>query len=92
MRQLLKTLLCVSLATWFHGAVSALAEVKLPPVISSHMLLQRDTTVPILGTATPDEKGSVKFRGQEKSATAEAAAWCLNWRVFWANRVWSLTR
>src|SRR4051812_6524906 len=46
------------------------ADVKLPPVLSSHMVLQRDTAVPIWGTAAPDEKVTVKFRDQEKTATA----------------------
>jgi sialate O-acetylesterase len=54
-------------------AASALAEVTLPPVISSHMVLQRDATVPIWGTAAPGEKVSVKFRAQEKSATADGS-------------------
>lgn len=58
------------------GAVLAVAPlqavVKLPLVISSHMVLQRDIPVPIWGTAAPDEKVTVKFRGQEKSATADA--------------------
>lgn len=37
------------------GPQRALAEVKLPPVISSHMVLQRDMAVPILGTAAPKQ-------------------------------------
>src|SRR5437870_609125 len=49
----------------------AAADVKLPPVLSSHMVLQRDTTVPIWGTAAPEEKVTVKFRDQEKTATAD---------------------
>jgi sialate O-acetylesterase len=46
------------------------AEVKVPPVLSSHMVLQREQPVPIWGTAAPDEKVTVKFRDQEKTATA----------------------
>ncbi|MCX7045512.1 MAG: hypothetical protein NTX50_08530 [Candidatus Sumerlaeota bacterium] len=48
------------------------AEVKLPAVIGSHMVLQRDMPVPIWGTAAPNEKVTVKFRDQEKSALAGA--------------------
>ena len=59
-------------------AAYALADVKLPPVISSHMVLERDTSVPIWGTASPGEKVGVKFRGQEKSAVADATG---KWRV-----------
>jgi hypothetical protein len=53
-------------------AASASAEVKLPAVLGSHMVLQRDMPVPIRGTAAPGEKVHVRFRGQEKSATADA--------------------
>lgn len=49
---------------------SSLAEVKLPPVLSSHMVLQREMPVPVWGTAAPGEKIVVKFRDQEKSITA----------------------
>ena len=57
--------LCVFLPT------QSTAEVKLPPVLSSHMVLQRDMPVPIWGTATAGEKVTVSFRGQEKSAAAD---------------------
>ena len=50
---------------------AAHAEVKLPPVISSHMVLQRDMAVPVWGTASPNEKVMVKFRGQQKETTAD---------------------
>ncbi|HZK82448.1 MAG TPA: hypothetical protein VFC46_15305, partial [Humisphaera sp.] len=48
----------------------ASAAVKLPNVISDHMVLQRETSAPIWGTATPGEKVTVKFRDQEKTAEA----------------------
>ncbi len=48
----------------------AQADVKLPPILSSHMVLQRELPVPIWGTAAPNEKVTVKFRTQEKTATA----------------------
>ena len=54
----------------FH-LTAATAEVKLPPVLSSRMVLQRDMAVPIWGTAAPEEKVTVSFRGQEKTATAD---------------------
>ena len=54
------------------------AEVKLPPILSSHMVLQREMQVPIWGTAQAGEKVTVKFRDQEKSATADAQG---NWVV-----------
>ncbi|MBA4189225.1 MAG: sialate O-acetylesterase [Planctomycetaceae bacterium] len=49
----------------------ATAEVKLPAVLSSHMVLQRDVAVPVWGTAAAGEKVTVKFRDQEKIATAD---------------------
>jgi sialate O-acetylesterase len=48
----------------------AQAEVKLPNVLSDHMVLQREIAVPIWGTAAPDEQVTVKFREQTKTATA----------------------
>jgi len=50
---------------------STTADVKLPPVLSSHMVLQRDMPLPIWGTAAPGEKVTVSFDGQEKSVTAD---------------------
>ncbi|HWE01159.1 MAG TPA: sialate O-acetylesterase [Tepidisphaeraceae bacterium] len=46
------------------------AAVKLPNVISDHMVLQREMAAPIWGMATPGEKVTVKFRDQEKTAEA----------------------
>ena len=60
------------------GATTALAEVKLPAVLSSHMVLQREMAVPVWGTAAAGEKVTVKFRAQEKSAEADAQG---KWQV-----------
>jgi sialate O-acetylesterase len=55
------------------------AEVTLPGVFSDHMVLQRETRVPVGGTAAPGEKVTVKFRDQEKSATADKdGRWAVN--------------
>lgn len=51
--------------------LDARAEVKLPPILNSHMVLQREMAVPIWGTAAPNEKVTVKFRDQEKTTTAD---------------------
>ncbi|MFZ4776910.1 MAG: sialate O-acetylesterase [Terrimicrobiaceae bacterium] len=53
------------------SAISGWAEVKLPPVLSRHMVLQREMAVPVWGTAAPGEKVTVRFRAQEKSAVAD---------------------
>jgi sialate O-acetylesterase len=47
------------------------ADVKLPPIISDHMVLQRDVSAPIWGEASPGEKVSVSIAGQTKTTTAE---------------------
>jgi sialate O-acetylesterase len=62
-------LFLVLVATGMLSA-SAQADVKLPPVLSSHMVLQRDMAVPIWGTATPGEKVQVQFRNQTKTTEA----------------------
>jgi sialate O-acetylesterase len=46
--------------------------VKLPPVISDHMVLQRDIAAPIWGTASPQEEVSVSIAGQTKTTKAGA--------------------
>jgi len=46
------------------------AEVRLPAVFSDHMVLQRSIVAPVWGWADEDEKVTVKFAGQTKSAVA----------------------
>jgi sialate O-acetylesterase len=48
--------------------LSALA-VTLPPVIGSHMVLQRDLPVPVWGWGEKGEKITVSFAGQTKTVT-----------------------
>lgn len=48
------------------------ADVILPKILSSHMVLQREMATPIWGVAKPGEKVTVTFRTQEKSTTADA--------------------
>jgi sialate O-acetylesterase len=47
------------------------AEVKLPKIFGDQMVIQRDLAVPVWGTAAPDEKVTVRFAEQEKTATAD---------------------
>jgi sialate O-acetylesterase len=54
------------------------AAIKLPPVLGDHMVLQRDTPVPVWGSAAPDEKVRVEFAGQTKQTTADAQG---KWQV-----------
>lgn len=58
---------------WLIAGLAALcvhAEVKLPALISDHMLLQQGVPVKIWGTAAPGASVEVSFRNQK--ATAEA--------------------
>lgn len=60
------------------AAVPAQADVSLPSVIGSHMVLQRNNECPIWGWASPGEAVTVKFAGQKHSTTADADG---NWMV-----------
>ena len=54
----------------------ALGDVRLPGIISDHMLLQRDVPVRIFGKASPGEAVSVAFRGQTvKTVTDPFGRW-----------------
>src|SRR3990170_3133742 len=71
------TFLTLLLALAGHAS----ADVRLPGIISDHMLLQRDMPVRVFGKAEPGEAVAVAFRGQ----TAETAADALGrWEV-WLN-------
>jgi sialate O-acetylesterase len=73
------TLLIVSLA--FASAFVARADVKLPAVIGSHMVLQRDQSCPIWGWADPGEEITVEFAGQKRTTVAgKDGAWSVKLR------------
>ncbi len=54
------------------GLSRAVAAITLPPVLTSHMVLQEDMPVPIWGTSDPSETVTVTFQSQTKTATADA--------------------
>src|SRR3954451_8559159 len=58
------------LTVTLSGNFEADAEVRLPKILSSHMVLQRDRPMHFWGWADPDEKVTVTLDGQ----TAETAA------------------
>lgn len=68
-RTLLRSVLS-SAAVLLLAAGAAQAEVRLPAVFSDHMVLQRDSKLPVWGWADPGEKVTVSFRDQTKSTTA----------------------
>lgn len=51
-------------------ATLARADVRLPAVLSDHMVLQRDKPVPVWGTAAAGERVTVEFAGQTATTTA----------------------
>ncbi len=59
-------------------APQAQAEIKLPSIFGTSMVLQRGMPVPVWGWATPGEKISVSFRDQVKSTTADPQG---NWQI-----------
>ena len=61
------------------AAVGAQADVRLPGIISDHMLLQRDAPVRIFGKADPGEAVSVSFRKQTVQTVADALG---RWEVW----------
>jgi sialate O-acetylesterase len=63
------------------AAASLSAEVKLPALISDHMLIQQGMPVRIWGTASPGETVKVAFHSQTRTATAAPSG---KWEVFLA--------
>jgi sialate O-acetylesterase len=55
-----------------------LAEIRLPAVISSHMVIQQHRPIVLWGWADAGETVSVRFRGQTASSQADGMG---NWRV-----------
>jgi len=71
-------ILALSLGSVLSLAAALRAEVKLAAVFTDHAVLQRDTVVPIWGTARRGEKITVAFRGQTLATKADRDG---RWRV-----------
>ena len=54
------------------------ADVRLPKIFGDHMVLQRDSPLPVWGWAEPGEQVSVEFLGQVTSTSANAQG---EWKV-----------
>ena len=68
-------------------AFTASADVTLPPVLGSGMVLQRDLPVPVWGWADAGEKVSVTFAGQTKTTKAgDDGKWMVKLDPLKANR------
>lgn len=64
-------ILLVVAAGGLARGTSAPAEIALPPILGSRMVLQRDRPVPIWGTAGRGETVTVRFRDQSASVVAD---------------------
>jgi sialate O-acetylesterase len=67
------------LAMLFLASFALQAEVRLPRLLSDHMLLQRNVPVRIWGQADPGEQVMVRFRDQDLSTQADTLG---RWKVF----------
>lgn len=56
----------------------AMGQLNVSPIFGSDMVLQRGTTVPVFGSASPGASVSVQFLSQNKSAVADGSG---NWQV-----------
>jgi sialate O-acetylesterase len=72
----MRTLLCAAILAVLVPA--ARADVKLPTIFGSHMVLQRGKDVPVWGWAEAGEKVTVTLGEASKEATADAKG---NWSV-----------
>jgi sialate O-acetylesterase len=80
----MKTIIVLSLLLMLSGLVRA--NVVLPDVISSSMVLQRDHAVAIWGKADPGELVTVRFSGQTKKTTADKdGKWLVHLAAMHAN-------
>ena len=60
------------------GAQSAPSELRMPPLFSDHMVVQRDVTIPVWGYAPPRARVTVKLDARSASTTADSTG---RWRL-----------
>ena len=77
MKHILYLAQALALAVGLVIAAPAVADVTMPHVFGSHMVLQRDQAIPVWGWADPEEKVSVQIGDQPAVTTAadQAGAW-----------------
>src|SRR4051812_13145557 len=59
------------MAVTLIGVLEGRAEVRLPKILSGHMVLQRDRPMHFWGWADPEEKVTVTLEGQSADSTAD---------------------
>ena len=65
----------ISIVALLAAVSMARADVKLHGLFSDHMVLQRNTSVPVWGWADEGEEVTVEFRGQKISTRAKGGKW-----------------
>lgn len=66
-----KKLAFLSLSILLLGTFNLFSQVTLPKILGHNMVLQQQKEVPVWGTASPGEKISVAFAGQNKTTVAD---------------------
>jgi sialate O-acetylesterase len=72
------TILLVLISTWTAAAAAVHADVRLHPLFSDHVVLQRDVPTNLWGTAAPGERVAVRIADQEHATEAGGDG---RWRV-----------
>jgi sialate O-acetylesterase len=67
---MLRSFICL-LSALIASSAACLAEVSLPQILASHMVMQRGEPVHIWGWARPSERVGVSFREETETATAD---------------------
>ena len=62
----------VILSFYIFLSIATSAQLRTANIFTSHMVLQRDKTVPVWGCAYKNEKVTVQFNGQTVSVKANA--------------------
>ena len=69
----------VCLAVWLAGTACMNAEVRLPHILGSHMVLQRQQPIHLWGWANPGESVTAALNEQTQSAVADAMG---HWNIY----------
>jgi len=78
-----KIILSLCVGGSLTGALPVIAEVTLPQIFTSSMVLQRDVAIPVWGSADAGEKVTVTLGGKTVSAKADSEG---DWKVSFPKR------
>ena len=67
-----------SLIAWIVSSAALRAEIKLAPIFTDNMVLQRDAPLPVWGTGDAGELVTVQLANQKRTANADAMG---HWKV-----------